>query len=304
MTGAPELVVVANPAAGHGKAGKLMGSVTTALRRLGVAHEIRVSESGPDVERLARAAANDGARIVAALGGDGTASLAANGILGTGTALAALPAGTGDDFAKAIGAGKLRTAIELLADPKTADLDVIEVTAGVVTRSFLNIAGAGFDSEVNETANGMTIKLGATGTYVAALVKTLSRFSAAAFVVTVDGERMESDAMLVEVGSGRWTGGGMRVLPNAVMNDGLLDVCVVRALSKAAFLRAFPRVFIGSHTTHPKVTMRTGTKVEVEANRRVLVYADGEPIGPLPAIFEIRPGALAVVVGPDAKAVR
>ena len=157
---------------------------------------------------------------------------------------------------------------------------------------------------MNETANGMTIKLGATGTYVAALVKTLSRFSPAAFVVTVDDERMESEAMLVEVGSGRWTGGGMRVLPDAVMNDGLLDVCIVQALSKTAFLRAFPRVFIGSHTTHPKVTMRTGTKVEVEANRRVLVYADGEPIGPLPAIFEIRPGALAVVVGPDAKAVR
>jgi diacylglycerol kinase (ATP) len=304
MAGAPELVVVANPAAGHGKAGKLIGSVTTALRRLGVAHEIRVSESGPDVERLARVASEDGARIVAALGGDGTASLAANGILGTGTALAALPAGTGDDLAKAIGVGKLRTAIELLADPKTADLDVIEVTAGVATRNFINIAGAGFDSEVNETANGMTIKLGATGTYLAALVKTLFRFSPAAFVVTIDGERIEGDAMLVEVGSGRWTGGGMRVLPDAVMNDGLLDVCIVHALSKGAFLRAFPRVFTGSHTTHPKVTMRTGTKVEVEADRRVLVYADGEPIGPLPAIFEIRPGALAVVVGPNAKAVR
>jgi diacylglycerol kinase (ATP) len=304
MAGAPDLVVVANPAAGHGKAGKLIGRVTTALRRLGVAHEIRVSESGPDVERLARAASEDGARIVAALGGDGTASLVANGILGTGTALAALPAGTGDDLAKAIGVGKLRTAIELLADPKTADLVVFEVTAGVTTRSFIIIAGAGFDSEVNETANGMTINLGATGTYVAALIKTLSRFSPAAFVVTVDGERMEGDAMLVEVGSGRWTGGGMRVLPDAVMNDGLLDVCIVQALSKTAFLRAFPRVFIGSHTTHPKVTMRTGTKVEVEADRRVLVYADGEPIGPLPAIFEIRPGALAVVVGPGAKAVR
>src|SRR5918999_470772 len=226
MAEAPDLVVIANPAAGHGKAGRLIGKVTTGLHRLRVPHEIRVSESGSDLERLARDAAEAGTRIVAVLGGDGTASLAANGVLGTGTALAALPAGTGDDFAKAIGAGKLRTAIELLADPKTADLDVIELTAGVVTRSFLNIEG---------------------------------------------------EAMLVEVGSGRWTGGGMRVLPNAVMNDGLLDVCIVQALSKAAFLRAFPRVFIGSHTTHPKVTMRTGTRVEVEANRRVLVYADGEP---------------------------
>ena len=301
---APDLVVIANPAAGHGRAGRMIGEVTTALHRLRLPHEIRVSESGPDVERLARVAAEDGTRIVAALGGDGTVSLAANGILGTGATLAALPAGTGDDFAKAIGAGKLDTAVELLANPKTVDLDAIEITTGAVKRSFFNIAGAGFDSEINETANGMTIKLGATGTYVAALLKTLSRFSPAAFTIQVDDERMELDAMLVEVGSGRWTGGGMKVLPSAVMNDGLLDVCIVEALSKPAFLRAFPRVFNGSHATHPKVRMRTGTRVQVEANRRVLVYADGELIGPLPAIFQIRPGALPVVVGPDAKGVR
>ncbi|MDP9119615.1 MAG: diacylglycerol kinase family lipid kinase [Actinomycetota bacterium] len=304
MADAPDLVVVANPAAGHGKAGRLIGKVTTTLHRLQVPHEIRVSESGADLERQARVAAEAGTRIVAALGGDGTASLAANGILGTGAALAALPAGTGDDFAKAIGAGKLDAAIELLAHPKTADLDVIEVTTGAAKRSFINIAGAGFDSEVNETANGMTVKLGATGTYIVALLKTLSRYSPAAFTIQVDDERMELTAMLVEVGSGRWTGGGMKVLPNAVMNDGVLDVCVVEALSKLAFMRAFPRVFLGSHTTHPKVRMRTGTRVQVEANRRVLVYADGELVGSLPAIFEVRPAALPVVVGPDAKGVR
>ena len=304
MADASDLVVVANPAAGHGRAGRLIGKVTTALHRLRVPHEIRVSESGSDLERLAHAAAEGGASIVAALGGDGTASLAANGILGTGAALAALPAGTGDDFAKAIGAGKLDTAVELLANPKIVDLDVIEVTTGADKRSFVNISGAGFDSEVNETANGMTVKLGATGTYIAALLKTLSRYSPAAFTIQVDDERMELDAMLVEVGNGRWTGGGMKVLPNAFMNDGLLDVCIVEALSKPAFLRAFPRVFLGSHTTHPKVRMRTGTRVQVEANRRVLVYADGELVGSLPAIFEVRPAALPVVVGPDAKGVR
>jgi diacylglycerol kinase (ATP) len=304
MADAPDLVVVANPAAGHGRAGRLIGKVTTALHRLRLPHEIRVSESGADVEGLARVAADDGAKIVAALGGDGTISLAANGLLGTGAALAALPAGTGDDFAKGIGAGKLDTAVELLANPKIVDLDVIEVTTGADKRNFINIAGAGFDSEVNETANGMTVKLGATGTYVVALLKTLSRFSPASFTIQVDDERMELDAMLVEVGSGRWTGGGMKVLPNAIMNDGLLDVCVVEALSKPAFLRAFPRVFVGSHTTHPKVRMRTGSRVQVEANRRVLVFADGELVGSLPAIFEVHPAALPVVVGPDAKGVR
>ena len=118
MADAPDLVLVANPAAGHGRAGRLIGKVTSALHRLRVPHEIRVSESGSDLERLARTAAEGGARIVAALGGDGTISLAANGILGTGAALAALPAGTGDDFAKAIGAGKLETAVGAAREPE------------------------------------------------------------------------------------------------------------------------------------------------------------------------------------------
>lgn len=299
-----DLLVVANPTAGRGRAGRLIGKVTTGLHALRVPHQIRVSESADDLQQIARIAAQQGAKIVAALGGDGTASLAANAILGTGAALAALPSGTGDDFAKAIGAGKLDAAIELLANPKTVDLDVVKVTTGAAERHFVNIASAGFDSEVNETANDMTIRLGGTGTYLAALVKTLSRFSPAAFAIEVDDQRWELDAMLVEVGNGRSTGGGMRVLPDAVMNDGLLDICIVEALSKPAFLRAFPRVFTGSHTTHPKVRMLRGSRVQIEANRRVQVYADGERVGPLPAIFEVRAAALPVVVGPGAKGVR
>lgn len=304
MADVPDLVVVANPTAGRGKSGRLIGEVTTGLHRLRVPHEIRVSESGPDLERLAREAAEGGARIVAALGGDGTASFAANALLGTGTALAALPSGTGDDFAKAIGAGKLQTAIELLANPKTVDLDVVEVTTGAERRHFVNIASAGFDSEVNETANAMTVRVGATGTYLVALLRTLSRFSPAAFTIEVDDERLDLDGMLVEVGNGRWTGGGMKVLPAALMNDGLLDVCIVEAMSKSAFLRSFPRVFTGSHTSHPKVRMLTGTRIQIEANRRIQVYADGERVGPLPAIFQVVPAALPVVVGPGAKGVR
>ena len=304
MADIPDLVVVANPTAGGGRSGRLIGEVTTGLHSLRVPHEIRVSESGPDLERLAREAGRGGARIVAALGGDGTASLAANGLVGTGAALAVLPSGTGDDFAKAIGARKLHGAIELLANPKTVDLDLIEVTTGAERRYAVNITSAGFDSEVNETANAMTMRVGATGTYMIALVRTLSRFSPAAFTIQVDEQGLELNAMLVEVGNGRWTGGGMKVLPTALMNDGILDVCLVEAMKKSAFLRAFPRVFTGSHTTHPKVRMLTGRRIQIEANRRVQVYADGERVGPLPAIFQVVPAALPVVVGPDAKAVR
>lgn len=304
MTPVPDVVVLANPTAGHGRSGSLVGKVAQMLHEAGVGHEIRVSTSADDLGWLAREAGEEGARIVAVLGGDGSVHLVANGLLGTGAALAVLPGGTGDDFAASIGARKLPDAVNLLVEPKIVPIDVVKLTCGAETRHYVNIAGAGFDSDVNETADAMTVRLGNTGTYIAALIRTLPKFLPARFMITVDDEQLDLEAMLVVVGNAPAYGGGMQVLPAALVNDGLLDVCVVTALSKSGFLKAFPRVFRGTHTSHPNVLMFRGTHVRIEADRRVQVYADGERIGPLPAVHELIPAALPVVVGPQAKAVR
>lgn len=298
------VVVVANPAAGRGRAGRLIGKVDRVLHEVGVPHEIRVSESGEHLLEIARQAAEDGAEIVAALGGDGTISLVANGLLGTDTTLATLPSGTADDFAKSIGMGRLEAAARQLASPRIERIDVVRVETGTVQRHYLAVAGAGFDSEVNETANAMRVDLGATGTYVAAVLKTLPKFQPATFTIELDGERRDVAAMLVVVGNSTSYGGGMKVTPDASVVDGRVDVCIVEALSTGAFLRAFPRVFLGKHTTHPRVRMDTAKAVRLEADRRVQVYADGERVGPLPAVFEVVPAALPVVIGPTAVAVR
>jgi diacylglycerol kinase (ATP) len=301
---AGSLVIVANPTAGDGKAGRSIGRVDSILNDLGVDHEIRVSGSATEMEALAREAAEAGATTVAVLGGDGSVNLAVNGLFGSGSALAVLPAGTGDDFAKGIGAGKLDAATRLLADPKTVDIDVIEITAGAEVRRYVNIAGTGFDSAVEEVAAGMRRRLGARGHYALATIRTLGRFVPAAFRVEMDGRSLDVDAMLIVIGNGMAYGGGMRVLPQASLVDGELDVCIVAAMSKGAFLRAFPKVYVGKHATHPKVTMLKGTELKVEANRRMLVFADGERVGSLPAVFKVVPAALPVVVGQDARAIR
>lgn len=304
MTNVGGVVVVANPAAGRGKAGRLIGRVERVLTEIGVDHEIRVSSSGEDLERLAREAGSQGTRVVAVLGGDGSVGLAANGVLGTRAALAVLPAGTGDDFASSIGVRRLEAATRLLADPIIRPIDVVRVTAGAETRHYVNVAGAGFDSEVNETANGMTANLGARAMYVAAVLKTLPRFVPAAFHLKADDRSLELHAMLVVIGNGTTYGGGMKVTPHALLDDGEVDICIVEAMRTSAFLRAFPTVFRGAHTKHPRVTMLRAANVKLEADRRVNVYADGERVGPLPAVFEVLPGALPIVIGPDAKAVR
>ena len=299
------VVVVANPTAGRGKAGRLIGRVDRLLHVAGLRHEIRVSESAGDVEARAREAAQEGAGIVAALGGDGTIGLAANGILGTGATLAVLPSGTADDFAHSMGLRSLEGAVRALVAGVTADIDVVRVTTGAAQRHFVNIAGCGFDSEVNEAANAMRVKLGGTGTYVAALLRTLSRFTPAGFRIELDdGEVVEGPHMLVVVGNAISYGGGMKVTPQASVVDGMLDVCLLEELSKAAFLKTFPKVFRGTHVRHPAVRIVHARRVKVEADRRVMIYADGERVGPGPAIFEVVPGALPIVVGPNAAAVR
>ena len=304
MANGPTVVVVVNPTAGRGKAGKLVGRADRILHELGVDHVMRVSESAEDLERKVRAAAVEGAVVVAVLGGDGSVSAAANGLLGTDATLAVFPGGTGDDFAKTIGAGRFNSAVRLTADPKIRKVDVVRLTMGTVVRHFVNVAGAGFDSEVNETANAMKMNLGSTGTYVAAVLKTLSRFSPAHYEIGIDDLELSLDAMLTVIGSGISYGGGMKVLPTASLDDGVLDVCIVEALSKTAFLLAFPRVFNGSHTQHPKIQMHRGRRITLEADRPMRIHADGEQVGPLPAVFEVVPAALPVVVGPDAKGIR
>jgi diacylglycerol kinase (ATP) len=298
------VVVIVNPAAGGGKASKAMGRVDELLGRLGIPHEIRVSDSAEDLEEHARSAARQGAPIVAVLGGDGSAGAAANGLMGSDAALAVLPAGTGDDFAKTIGPGKLSLAVAALAEPHIQRIDVARVVTSEGQRHFVNVAGAGFDSYVNERANDMRTKLGGTATYVVALLATLRRFTPAEYRILVDDEAVDVRAMLAIVGNGVSYGGGMRVLPGASMRDGALDVCIVKELSIPAFLRAFPRVFRGTHTSHPNVRMLRGSVVKVDADRQVPVYADGERVGTLPAAFDVLPGALAAVVDPRAKAVR
>jgi diacylglycerol kinase (ATP) len=298
------MVVVVNPAAGGGKAGKVAGRVEQLLRAAGVDHEIVLSTSGPDLEARVRRAADEGAATVGCIGGDGTVGLAANGLVGSETTLAIFPSGTADDFAHAIGLKGLDASVRAVTAGVATRIDTGRVSTDAAARTYVAIASCGFDSEVNEAANAMRVRLGSTGTYIAAVLKTLSRFTPAGFTIDVDGSVTQGAHMLVAIGNSISYGGGMKVTPGASIVDGELDVCMLQALSTGAFLRAFPRVFRGTHVTHPAVRMARGKRIHIETDRHVMVYADGERVGPTPATFEIVPASLSVFVGPNPKAVR
>ena len=163
---------------------------------------------------------------------------------------------------------------------------------------FTSVANSGFDSEANRWANGVRWATGTT-LYVLAVVRTLAVYSPRRYRLTVDGQAHDLEAWLVAVGNSRGYAGGMRITPDARLDDGELDVCVVGRVSRVGFLRSFPRVFKGTHTTHPAVTMLRGKVIELaslEPSGTNELYGSGERIGPLPARMEAVPSALRVLV--------
>ncbi len=267
----------------------------TALTAMGIEHLLVITDDGTHPQRACREAVAEGVTAVVALGGDGLVGSCAEALVGTETVLAVVPAGNGNDFARSLGLRRKQPflALECLREGRVRAVDAVRAEGPGWQRHYVCVGGAGFDSEVNAYANTLS-RLHGAARYVVAVLRTLLRFRPAEFTVRVDGEERRLPAMLVAVANAPQYGGGMKVCPDAVLDDGSVDVCVVAAISKPAFVAVFPRVFRGRHVTHPAVTMLRGQKVELEAARPFDVYGDGERLGPLPALFTTVAGALKV----------
>jgi diacylglycerol kinase (ATP) len=287
---------IVNPAAGRGRTRKLLDDIRAAAAAARV--EVEVSPAPDAPARIAKEAAAIGHDLVAC-GGDGVVSEVAAIAADTGRRLAIVPTGAGNDFARALGYDRRRplAAFELLRTGADTTVDLGRVNG----RWYTTVTASGFDAEANRWANTVQ-RLSGTTLYVAAVVRTLATYSPYPFRVTVDGKMHELRAWLVAVGNGPAYAGGMRITPDARMDDGLLDVTVVGALAKPAFLLAFPRVFKGTHVTHPAVTTFRAEHVELESldsDAPMDVYADGERVGPLPATMDAVRAALVVRVPRD-----
>lgn len=290
------VALLVNPTAGKGRAAGMVARVTERLREGGASVAILVGQDAAHASALARQAVADGVDALVALGGDGMAHLALNVIAGTQTPLGLVPAGTGNDLAATLGlpAKDAVAAAGLIADRLAAGaarpMDAVRINGD---RWFGCVLSAGFDSRVNDRANRMSWPRGRMR-YNLAILAELGVFKPVAFVIELDGVRWETEAMLVAVGNARSYGAGMQICPDAVIDDGLVDITVLGPVSKPEFLRAFPKVFKGTHRDHPAVTMRRAKVVSLAA-QDVTVYADGEYISELPVTCETVPGAVRVL---------
>lgn len=247
--------------------------------------------------RHARELAADAARageIVAVLGGDGLLGAAADAMRGIEDALLAiLPAGRGNDLARVLGipADPLK-ACAALADGRSVPLDLGEVDG----RAFVGIASLGFDSDANRIANEAPSRLGSL-VYAYGALRALAAWRPARFRIVVDGQERRFVGYSVGAANSSAYGGGMYVAPQARLDDGLLDVVYCEQIPKLRFLTAIlPRVFKGTHVNEPSVHVLRGREVQVEADRPFTVYADGDPIGELPAHIRALPAAVHVLV--------
>jgi diacylglycerol kinase (ATP) len=283
---------------GHGVAGRLTDEVARRLRAAVDHLEIVSAGTVEQARALMHDARGRGLDVLVVLGGDGSAHQGVQFCAGTDVALGVIPAGTGNDLVRALGApleslDAADALVEALRSGARRTIDLGRV--GSSAEWFATVLCAGFDSAVNERVNRMRWPHGRRR-YDLAIVAQLAALRASPLVVrTGSGEVLELDATMVSVGNTRFYGGGIPICPDADPTDGLFDVTVVGKVSRRHLLRILPTLRSGAHVDHPAVTTLRASSVHLGEANGWLAYADGERISPLPVDLTCVPGALTVV---------
>jgi YegS/Rv2252/BmrU family lipid kinase len=299
---APVCLIV-NPAAGGGRAGTLAPAVERALRAYGLELRRVDTRDLAHARELGVEAASRGETVVA-LSGDGMVGVLADALRGVpGAVLGVLPGGRGNDLARVLGiAEDAVAACETIAHglPRPVDLGVVErADTGDAGQAFVGIASAGFDSEANRIANEAPAWLGGQ-VYSYGALRALATWRPARFEIELEpsGERHSFTGYSIAAANSRAYGGGMRLAPDASLDDGLLDVVAIEHVSRARFLANLPKVFAGTHVRLASVRVFRAASVAICSERPFTMYADGDPIGELPLRIRAQRGAVTMLVPP------
>jgi diacylglycerol kinase (ATP) len=282
-------LVAVNPNAGSGRALALSRQVTDFLSAHGESFRTLIAPNASELSlRLKEVVGEHSSAIkaIVAVGGDGLVHLVLQFSTPEGIPFAVIPAGTGNDFCRTLGwsTSEIKVLLQkmITTPPQAIDLGNVD------SEWFGAILSTGFDSVVNERANALSWPKGAAR-YNAAIALELPRFKAINYELIIDGVRVSTEAMLIAVGNGRSYGAGMNICPQAQINDGLFDLVILEPVSKVEFIKVFPRVYSGSHISHPQVKTFRAAKVQISGP--TIAYADGERIGPAPVSAECIAGA-------------
>jgi diacylglycerol kinase (ATP) len=282
-----------NPSSGRGTGKAHLDRIRVLASRLGAG--LCVSRKVSDLAEQARRAAEDGVERLLVAGGDGTMHHAVQGLAGTSCALGVIPLGSGNDLAGTLGVPPdLDVAVDRAVNGEIRRIDLVRVGE---TFS-VSYAGVGFDSEVTRYANETKILRGPL-IYFYSVIHTLITFVPPRMRVVYDGGDFEGKVMFAVVNNLPRFGGGMRIAPEARIDDGLLDLVIVKEVPKPVLLSIFPKVYNGKHVGHPAVRIVRTTRAEITIDRTMTMYGGGEPLREVragePVVVEVVPGGLGVV---------
>lgn len=273
------ILVITNPLAGGGKTLRLLPRIKQWLSASPHEFSFAIPDSPDRMRSEIMKAADQGIEALLLIGGDGTVHQALRAIAETNIPFGYLPCGRGNDFARNMGLpSKLKKTCSLSFNPSFQRVDLPRINH----IPFVAVAYVGFDAEVNKLANEGRGYFGGTLGYIVCVLKTLKNFRPFEVEITIDDLTWRERVMMVTVANAPFYGGGMKIAPDANMNDGIFDVCIVQEISKLELLQQFPKVFKGTHIFHPRVLMRTGKKIRLVSEENREVFADGEYVGRLP----------------------
>lgn len=276
-----KITLLINPASERGRPATVAPRVARYLRESGAVVDELVGRDASESLDLAHRAVDEGTDALVAFGGDGIVHIAVQAVAGTRTPFGLIPQGTGNDYARMLGIPDDVTAaarIVLAGSVRAIDL------GRVGDRWFGTVLAGGFDAKVNDRTNRMRWPRG-RWRYNLAILAELASLRPLDYVLDLDGHRIRTQATLVAVGNGPSYGGGMRICPSAVADDGLFDVTVIGATNAARLIRVLPRVYAGTHVEESGVTTYRARHVAL-STRDVTAYADGEPLAALPLSCE------------------
>lgn len=287
-----KLLLIVNPSAGGGRAGRSAGEVENELTRLGLEHRTELTRSLEHARELAHAAAAAGEAAVA-FGGDGLVGAVAGALSDVDGVLGVLPGGRGNDLARALGIPLNPVpACEVLRSGVIQALDLGDVNG----RTFIGIASCGFDSVANRIANETKLVRGNL-VYAYGMLRALVGWKPATFTIEFEsGDVRTMTGYSVAAANSKAFGGGMLLAPDASLDDGLLDIVTISKVPRLRYLMMSPTVFTGAHIRQPNVDVARSSSVRISASRPFTMYADGDPIAELPVTIMVRAGAVRTIV--------
>jgi len=286
---------ILNPIAGSGRAKALMPVIENYFKDANLHFDIYQTKEPRDAIDASKQAVKEGYNIVVAAGGDGTVNEVLNGLAGSDAVLAAIHGGKGNDFAMSV--NMPRDVIEACQALQRAVVKKIDL-GKVMNRYFINSVGVGFDATVAQRVNKGIKPLNGIWAYIYAVFETLFSYRPIDMEIDLgDGNRFTKKPVLVAVGIGSTYGGGMKILPQAIQDDGLLDICVLDQMNNLSLAYHFPKVFSGKHIHLKQAAMYRSKEITLYLSESHPLHMEGEILTGEYMHFTLEPKAMNVLIG-------